>query len=255
MATIDLQALLAMAIKTERCVLGISQEELAERAGLHRTYVSDVERGARNPSILSIEKLAQALKLSVSALFHRASNGRRSTEFVEILLVEDDPHDAELTKLAFERARITNPLHVVGDGVEALDFLFGTGAYQHRGYAELPQIILLDLNLPKKSGLEVLRRIKADKLTQDIDVIVLTGSTRDRDMAECRRLGVETYIIKPVGFQNFSELTPNLNLSWTLVKPPRTEIAKSARTAGRKTWRAKSRGIRREHDARFSPNA
>jgi len=225
MATIDLKALLGMAIKTERCVLGFSQEELAERAGLHRTYVSDVERGARNPSIASIEKLAQALKLSVAALFQRAGNGGRLSEFVEILLVEDNPQDVELTTRAFAKARITNPLHVVGDGVEALDFLFGTGAYQHRAYTALPQIILLDLNLPKKSGLEVLRQIKGDKLTRDIDVIVLTVSTRDRDMAECRRLGVETYIIKPVGFQKFSEVTSNLNLGWTLVKPARAETS------------------------------
>jgi CheY-like chemotaxis protein len=226
MATIDLKALLGMAIKTERCVLGISQEELAERAGLHRTYVSDVERGARNPSIASIEKLAQALQLSVSALFERASNGGRSSEFVEILLVEDDPRDVELTKLAFAKARITNPLHVAADGVEALDFLFSTGAYQHRAYAPLPQIILLDLNLPRKSGLEVLRRIKADTLTKDISVIVLTASTRDRHIAECRRLGVKTYLVKPIGFPKFSEVTSNFNLAWTLVKSPRTEAPK-----------------------------
>jgi CheY-like chemotaxis protein len=237
MAAIDLKALLGMAIKTERSVLGISQEELAERAGLHRTYISDVERGARNPSIASIEKLAQALKLSVSALFERASkNGRRSSNVLEILLVEDNPQDVELTIRAFERARITNPLHVVGDGVEALDFLFGTGSYQHRSYALLPEIILLDLNLPRRSGLEVLRRIKADKLTKDIVVIVLTVSIRDRDMAECRRLGVETYIVKPVGFPKFSQATSDLNLAWTLVKPARTEMPKS-RTARRKPWR------------------
>ena len=234
MATIDLKALLGMAIKTERCVLGISQEELAERAGLHRTYVSDVERGARNPSIVSIEKLAQALQLSVSTLFWRASNSGGANEFVEILLVEDNPQDVELTKLAFAKARITNPLHVVADGIEALDFLFGTGAYQHRAYAPLPQIILLDLNLPRKSGLEVLRRIKADKLTKDISVIVMTASTRDRDVVECRRLGVETYIVKPVGFAKFSEVTPSLNLAWTLVKPGGTEKEKTGRPSGRK---------------------
>jgi CheY-like chemotaxis protein len=104
----------------------------------------------------------------------------------------------------------------------------------------VPQVVLLDLNLPRKSGLEVLREIKADPRTQDIPVVVLTVSTRDRDIAECRRLGVETYIIKPVGFQKFSEVTPNLDLAWTLVKPPRTEMAKSARIAGRKTSRPKS---------------
>ena len=237
-----MKTLLGNAIKRKRSALGISQEELAARAGLHRTYISDVERGTRNPSIAIVERLAEALQLSLSALFEKASkNGRESSNVLEILLVEDNPQDVELTMLAFEKARIINPLHVVRDGIEALDFLFGTGAYQHRAYAALPQIILLDLNLPKKSGLEVLRRIKSDKLRKDIAVIVLTVSKRDRDMAECRRLGVETYIIKPVGFQKFSEVTPNLNLAWTLVKPSRTENGKSDRIAGRKTWRAKSK--------------
>lgn len=226
---VQLKILLGNAIKSTRSALGISQEELAARAGLHRTYVSDIERGARNPSLESVEKLARALELSLPMLLERAGHDQA---LVEILLVEDNPQDVELTTRAFEKARITNPLHVVGDGVEALDFLFGTGAYQHRAYAALPQIILLDLNLPKKSGLEVLRRIKADKLTKDIDVIVLTVSTRDRDMAECRRLGVETYITKPVGFQKFSDVTSNLNLTWALLKPSQTEIAKSTRTSG-----------------------
>ena len=214
----DLKALLGVAIKTERSVLGISQEELAERAGLHRTYVSDVERGARNPSIASVEKLAEALKLSVSALFERAGSGRGSRDAVEILLVEDDPHDVDLTTRAFEKAGITNPLHVVSDGVEALDFLFATGSYAHRWEDRYPRVILLDLNLPKIDGLEVLRRIKADQRTQKIPVIILTVSNRDRDITECRRLGAETYIVKPVEFHNFSEVTSNLSLAWTLVK-------------------------------------
>jgi CheY-like chemotaxis protein len=218
---VQLKILLGNAIKTTRSALGMSQEELAARAGLHRTYISDVERGVRNPSIAIVEKLAQALKLSISALFDRASkNGSPSNDVLEILLVEDNPEDVELTTRAFEKARITNPLHVVGDGVEALDFLFATGSYQHRAYASLPEVILLDLNLPKKGGLEVLRRIKADQLTKDIAVIVLTVSTRDRDMAECRRLGVDTYIVKPVGFQKFSEVTANFDLAWMVVKPP-----------------------------------
>jgi CheY-like chemotaxis protein len=217
---VQLKILLGNAIKSTRSALGISQEELAARAGLHRTYISDLERGVRNPSIAIVEKLAQALKLSISALFERASkNGRPSSGVLEILLVEDNSRDIELTRRAFEKARITNPLHVVRDGVEALDFLFATGSHQDRAHASLPDIILLDLNLPKKGGLEVLRRIKADPLTKDIAVIVLTVSTRDRDMAECRRLGVETYIVKPVGFKKFSEVTSNLDLAWMLVKP------------------------------------
>lgn len=224
----ELKILLGKAIKSTRFALGISQEELAARAGLHRTYVSDVERGARNPSLESVEKLASALQLSLPMLFETA--GLAGTARVEILLVEDNPADVELTKLAFEKARILNPLHVVADGVEALDFLFATGAYQHRNYAPLPQVILLDLNLPRKSGLEVLRRIKADELLKEISVVVLTASREDRHMAECRRLGVETYLPKPVGFKEFSEVTRDLNLAWTLVKPspPESEARISA---------------------------
>jgi two-component system, response regulator len=230
MDTIDLKTLLGTAIKSERSQLGISQEELANRAGLHRTYVSDVERGARNPSIASIEKLAQALKLSVSALFGRAINGRGARDVVEILLVEDDPHDVKLTMRAFQKAKITNPVHVVRDGAEALDFLFATGLYAHRWEDHQPKIILLDLNLPKINGLEVLRRIKADKRTRHIPVIILTVSSQDRDINECRRLGAETYIVKPVQFQNFSEVTPGLNLAWVLVKPDGTRSVQSAKS-------------------------
>jgi CheY-like chemotaxis protein/DNA-binding XRE family transcriptional regulator len=217
----ELKIVLGKVIKSTRFALGISQEELAVRAGLHRTYVSDVERGARNPSLESVAKLADALELSLPMLLEKAGLAR--TGRVDILLVENNPRDVELTKLAFEKARILNLLHVVGDGVEALDFLFATGAYQHRNYAPPPQVILLDLNLPRKSGLEVLRRIKADQILKDISVIVLTESREDRDITECRQLGVEAYIVKPVGFKKFSEVTRDLNLAWTLVNAPRTE--------------------------------
>lgn len=220
MSTIDLKTLLGMAIKTQRTSLGISQEELAYRASLHRTYVSDLERGVRNPSVDSIEKLARALQLSVSALFEQANNNDDgANQTVEILLVQDNPRDVELTKRSFTQARITNPIHVVHDGAEALDFLFGTGPYATRGGASHPQVVLLDLNLPRVGGLEVLRRLKADERTRDIPVIILTASTRDRDIGECRRLGAENYIVKPVGFHNFSEVTARLSLGWMLIKP------------------------------------
>ncbi|MEY2540986.1 MAG: hypothetical protein QOI22_588 [Verrucomicrobiota bacterium] len=219
MGTVDLRTLLGTAIKSGRSKLGISQEELAYRAGLHRTYISDLERGARNPSIESVEKLAQALQVSVSMLFEPATEANGMKQLVEILLVEDDPRDVKLTMRAFEKAQITNPVHVVSDGVEALDFVFAIGPYAGRSGARQPQVILLDLNLPKKSGLEVLREIKSDKRTQHIPVIILTVSNRDQDINECRRLGAETYIVKPVDFQNFSEVTPRLNLAWMLVKP------------------------------------
>jgi CheY-like chemotaxis protein len=228
MATVDLRTLLGAAIKRGRTELSISQEELAYRAGLHRTYVSDLERGARNPSIDSVEKLAQALQVSVSMLFQQATGTNGAKQLVEILLVEDDPRDVKLTMRAFEKAQITNPVHVVSDGIEALDFVFATGPYADRSGSRQPQVILLDLNLPKKNGLEVLREIKGDKRTQHIPVIILTVSNRDLDINECRRLGAETYIVKPVDFQNFSEVTPRLNLAWMLVKPNRTFSAQPA---------------------------
>jgi len=215
MATIDLKTLLGMAIKTQRASLGISQEELAHRAGLHRTYVSDLERGARNPSIESIEKLAGALQVSVSNLFEGAENGSSSRQMEEILLVQDNPRDVDLTIRAFKKANITNPLKVAREGEEALDLVF---ADANRGDLRRTLLILLDLNLPKISGLEFLRRIKAAEQTQDIPVIILTLSIRDRDIAECRKLGVENYIVKPVDFQNFSEVTARIGLAWTLGK-------------------------------------
>jgi len=215
MATIDLKTLLGMAIKTQRASLGISQEELAHRAGLHRTYVSDLERGARNPSIESIEKLAGALQVSVSNLFEGAGNGSSSRQMEEILLVQDNTRDVDLTIRAFKKANITNPLKVARDGEEALDLVF---ADANRGSPRRTLLILVDLNLPKISGLEFLRRIKAAEQTQDIPVIILTLSIRDRDIAECRKLGVENYIVKPVDFQNFSEVTARFGLAWTLGK-------------------------------------
>jgi CheY-like chemotaxis protein len=213
-----LKILLAHAIKSTRSALGISQEELAARAGLHRTYISDLERGARNPSLESVAKLAEALELSLPMLFEKAEYRK----LVEILLVEDDPHDVELTLRAFRQMSLTNPVHVARDGVEALDFLFSVGRHaDRRGW--LPKVVLLDLNLPRKSGLEVLRQIKADPRTCDIPVVVLTVSTRGRDINECRRLGAETYIVKPVRFETFREVASTLNLAWTLVKPTKTD--------------------------------
>jgi two-component system response regulator len=107
----------------------------------------------------------------------------------------------------------------VRDGAAALNFLFGTGEYAHRERSSRPQMVLLDLNLPKVSGLEVLRRIKADPRTRSIPVVVLTASKQDRDITTSKRLGAEACIVKPVDFQNLSEVTPQLSLQWALVKP------------------------------------
>ena len=223
------KSLLGRAIRNERFALRISQEELADRAGLHRTYISDVERGTRNLSLDSIGKLAAALELSVSRLFERADPRASSEELVGILLVEDNLGDIELTRRAFRKARITNPLQVVRDGAEALEFLFATGGHAQRRADESPGVVLLDLDLPKVPGLEVLRQIRTAPHTREIPVVVLTSSNHDRDIAACRRLGVEHYIVKPVGFQNFSEVTPHLLFDWALKKPPRGAVEGTGR--------------------------
>jgi CheY-like chemotaxis protein/DNA-binding XRE family transcriptional regulator len=221
----------AGAVRWWRKKMGITQEELAERADLHRTYISDVERGARNLSLESISKLAHALEVSVSTLF-TSPNGERTanasgSNFVDILMVEDNPDDAEMALHAFRTARFANKVHVVNDGMEALDYLFCRGAYATRNANEHPQMMLLDLNLPKLSGIEVLRRIRSEEKTRNLPVIVLTVSERERDIIECRRLGVETYLNKPVNVAGLSQVTPQLNMDWALFKrvPPSQQLA------------------------------
>lgn len=209
--------------------LGLSQEQLAERADLHRTYISDVERGSRNISLENIERLARALAVSVSALFPQSSfaGGQSSVNtgdagvgtLVEVLLVEDNSDDVKLTLHAFEKARFANRIQVVNDGAEALDYVFCQGEYARRPPSRQPQVILLDLDLPKVSGLEVLRRVKADQRTSKIPVLVLTVSDDQYNIAECRRLGADNYIVKPVNFQRLSQATPGLNFEWALLKP------------------------------------
>lgn len=234
MPKIDAKTAFGTSVRAWRKRLGISQEELAERAELHRTYVSDVERGARNLSLESMTRIAHALRISVANLFPRAlpngkagmagSNGGHSQKLVEILLVEDNSDDVELTLHAFKKVRFANRIQVVRDGQDALDYLFCEGDYAHRPTGR-PQIVLLDLYLPKVSGLEVLRRLKADERTREIPVVILTISQVFSDFSECQRLGAETYIIKPLNFQRLSQVTPRLNLDWALIKPVAAALA------------------------------
>ena len=139
---------------------------------------------------------------------------------IEILLVEDNPNDVKLTLHAFKKHHLTNRIQVVRDGAEALEFIFCTGAFAHRHIENGPKVVLLDLKLPKVDGLEVLRRIKADPRTQAIPVVVLTSSREDRDVVESYTLGVNSYIVKPVDFEQFIESARLLGLYWVLLNQP-----------------------------------
>jgi two-component system response regulator len=141
---------------------------------------------------------------------------------VEILLVEDNPDDVELTLHALKKNKLSNHIQVVRDGAEALEFLFSTGAYAGRDLNHTPKVILLDLKLPKVDGMEVLRKIKADALTRSIPVVVLTSSREERDIVESYRLGVNSYIAKPVDFEQFTEVVRQLGLYWLLLNQPPT---------------------------------
>lgn len=134
-----------------------------------------------------------------------------------ILLVEDNPDDEALTMRAFTKNNIRNKVVVAHDGVEALDYLFGTGAHEGRDPAELPQVILLDLKLPRIDGLEVLRRVRNDERTRLLPVVILTSSREERDMIEGYRLGCNSYVRKPVNFDEFVEAARQLGLYWLLL--------------------------------------
>jgi CheY-like chemotaxis protein len=134
-----------------------------------------------------------------------------------ILLVEDNPDDVELTMMALEKSRISNEVVVVGDGVEALDYLFARGDFAGRDAGVMPQVILLDLNMPRMDGLEFLRRIRADEKTRLLPVVVLTTSNEDKDKIESYKLGANSFVRKPVDFQQFVEAVQQLGLYWMVL--------------------------------------
>ncbi len=137
-----------------------------------------------------------------------------------ILLVEDNPSDIELTKRAFSRGHISNELIVVTDGQQALEFLFGTGKFSNRNIRELPTLTLLDINLPKFDGLEVLRQIRENETTRRMPVVMLTSSDEERDIATSYDLGVNSYIRKPVDFNQFVDSILQLGLYWLVINEP-----------------------------------
>jgi len=139
---------------------------------------------------------------------------------VEILLVEDNPNDVELTLRALKNNKLTNRIHVVRDGAEALDFLFSRGAYSGRNATSMPKVVLLDLKLPKVDGIEVLKQIKQDPRTHVLPVVVLTSSREEPDVERCYALGVNSYIVKPVDFEGFVRAVSEAGLYWLLLNQP-----------------------------------
>lgn len=139
---------------------------------------------------------------------------------VEILIVEDNAHDLELTLRALSKHHLGNRVVSVRDGAEALDFLFARGPYEHRRVGDGPHVIFLDMKLPKVDGIEVLRQIKRDDRTQSIPVVMVTSSAQERDMAESYRLGVNSYVVKPIDFDAFVKTIADLGFYWLAVNRP-----------------------------------
>ena len=145
-----------------------------------------------------------------------------NVEAIDLLLVEDNADDIELTVRALKKHNLANNIFVVRDGAEALDFIFATGSYSDRRVEDPPRVVLLDLKLPKVDGLDVLRRMKADERTKVIPVVVLTSSEEERDVIESYRLGVNSYMVKPVDFDKFLTSVSELGCYWLLLnKAPR----------------------------------
>ena len=138
----------------------------------------------------------------------------------EILLVEDNPDDAELTLSSLKKNNLANKVHLVEDGEEALNFLFAKGRYSERKIQEKPKLILLDLKLPKVDGLEVLQKIKQDEKLKTIPVVVLTSSREESDIIKSYRVGVNSYIVKPVDFDKFTKSVSDLGLYWLVLNQP-----------------------------------
>ena len=149
---------------------------------------------------------------------------------MEILLIEDNPEDAEITLRAFQKHHIANKIQVVRDGEEALECLFNTGRYAESNLMN-PRLILLDLKLPKVDGLEILQRCKADPRTKNIPIVILTSSREEQDLVKSYRLGVNSYVVKPVDFHQFTDAVRQLGLYWMLLNQVPSEASLECQTS------------------------
>jgi two-component system response regulator len=220
----DAQVRLGAVVRACRHRLGLTQDELGSRSNLHRTYIADVERGARNVTLRSIINLAKALEVTVGNMLSHAADagvwnaGSHDSSVVDvsdILLVEESATDAALTERVFKRARITNRLRIARSAEDAMAILLGASGSAKRNPVR-PRLILLGLKLPGMSGLELLRKIKADRRTRDVPIVVLANSWSDKAIIESGRLGVQNHIIKPFSIESLVRVAPKLDLHLTL---------------------------------------
>jgi two-component system response regulator len=220
------------AVRSHRKRLGLSQEDLADRSGLHRTYITDVERGVRNVTMESISRLVRALDVPFTQIFgimegkqpgwqlageHTTSPERVSVRPVEILLVEGNRKHADGIARSLKQHGVTNRVSVVYSGEAALRRLYDGASPPGSDPPILPDIILLDITLSEINALEVLRRLRADGRTRAIPVVVLIPSGSDQDYSETTKLGVTFSINKPVDFCEFSTLMPKMGFQWVLM--------------------------------------
>jgi two-component system, response regulator len=225
------QARFGAVVRSQRLSAGLSQEELAHRSGLHRTYVTDVERGARNPSLNSIKKLSDALGMPLGGLFglveeaDRREHQTAASSHQEnasphkpaaILIAAENSSNADTVIRVLSENNIVNNVHVVHDGAEAMDYVFCTGAYKKRDFLETPGLVLLDLRLGKIDAFTILAKIRDNPLTRPIPVVAL-GAQSDQDLAKARQHGVTEFIVAPFDFPKFALASAQLGFQWTLV--------------------------------------
>lgn len=141
-------------------------------------------------------------------------------QLTDILLVEDNEYDAEMTLRALRKANLANHIQIVRDGAEALEFMFATGQYEHRATAMLPRVVFLDLKLPKIDGIEVLRRLKSDERTRYVPVVAVTSSDEEFDRFKTYELGVNSYVVKPIEFESFAKAIADVGFYWLMVNKP-----------------------------------
>lgn len=231
--TIPILLHFGLVVKELRRERSMSQEELANRSDLHRTYITDIEHGSRNVSIKNIIKIANAMSVSLHDLFSRVERYSQSglklvtqnqpvekhyhRPPVEILLVEDDQSYVELTLHELQKAKISNLIHVVRNGEEALQFLFGFNPAKNEE-EHSPKVILLDLYIPLIDGFDLLEHIRKNKKTKDIPVVIITSSTSEIDKERCRQLGIEDYLTKPINIVQFEEVMNRLGFHWLILE-------------------------------------